>query len=172
VKSRHHIPRGIAEPDTEHGDFFLEQYLDHFRYVVRTCYRAGERWSQVEASAKAVEDGLHRVHHGVRKPRSVDRRPDLRVKQEIHAERLVGQLADASNARSHFIRRRVGRGENSETSGSGNCGGELGTGDRRHACLQYRVLDTEQVAQLGAKPERLGELRWLRSSRASQSRGS
>ena len=89
VESFHQRPRGIPKPDTEHGNALFQHHLDDCGDIVRPRYGARERWRKVEAFAKAVEDGLRTAHDGVRKPGGVDRRPDLRVKQEIHTKRFV-----------------------------------------------------------------------------------
>src|SRR5262249_27014645 len=78
-------------------------------------------------------------------------RPAPPVEPEIHADRPIGQLADAADHRAQVVGRHVEPGEDPEPAGATHFGDQLGPGDGAHARLDDGVLDPEEIAQRRAE---------------------
>lgn len=80
-------------------------------------------------------------------------------KRQVYAERLLGHLTTPADLFPQVFRRRLGeRGEDSETAGVGNGGGELGVSNPLHAALDNGDGDAESFGKGGFE----GHVGWRR----------
>jgi hypothetical protein len=97
----------------------------------------------------------------------IGRRLDGRQDGQVHAKRLVGELAGAGDLLGQGLGRRLGQGgEKAQGSGVGH-GADQGRGaDPLHAALGDRMLDAEHLGEAGLDghgraPSDFGEYGWV-----------
>jgi hypothetical protein len=87
-----------------------------------SCVRLGN----ADRAPCGVEHGIRRRNVRRGQTRGIDRRLQLRVQPQVHAEWAIGQLAHALNLRAQFVGRQIQSRENPQS-------GQLGSGDTLHS---------------------------------------
>src|SRR5262249_8831775 len=140
-----------AERGREHRGPLLEHDLDGCVDKIGRPGRPARRRRNPKTLADAIRHLLASPQRRLWYPDGIDWGPEIAMQPEIHAERTIGQLADAPDHPSQIVWRHVKPRQDAEAAGAAHLGDQLRPRDGAHARLDDGILDTQKITKRGAE---------------------